>query len=184
MDLFGFYRVASRLKYTKRTGWIRKTPQADVESVADHSLMTAMLALILAKGRGLDAQRCAALAVVHDLAESIVGDLLPNEVSAERKHAMERDAIGEIADVLGDGDIVSRLYEEYETGMTEEARLVHQVDKLELALQAVSYYMDGKLEDDDACEFVQGALHYISDAELTGYVLEALRASGLACVGP
>ncbi|BBE42511.1 HD domain-containing protein [Conexivisphaera calida] len=182
MDLFGFYRIASRLKHTKRTGWIRKTNRADVESVADHSLMTAMLALILAQGRGLDAHRCAALAVVHDLAESIVGDLLPNEVPAERKHAMERSAIGEIAGILGDGDVVSRLYEEYEAGITEEARLVHQVDKLEMALQAISYYMDGKLGGDDACEFVQGALRYVSDAELVGHVFEALRASGLECV--
>jgi putative hydrolase of HD superfamily len=182
VDLFGFYRVASRLKCTKRTGWIRKTSRADVESVADHSLMTAMLALILAQGRELDAQRCAALAVVHDLAESIVGDLLPNEVQAERKHAMERSAIGEIAGILGDGDVVLRLYEEYEAGITEEARLVHQVDKLEMALQAISYYMDGKLGGDDACEFVRGALRYVSDAELVGHVLEALRASGLECV--
>ncbi|MGC9117081.1 MAG: HD domain-containing protein [Conexivisphaera sp.] len=181
MDLFGFYRVASRLKVTKRAGWARRTPSADVESVADHSLMTSMLSLILAEDRGLDAQRCAALAAVHDLAESVVGDMLPDEVPPDEKHAMEREALAAIAGLLGDGEILLRLYDEYELGETAESRLVHQVDKLEMALQAISYYMDGLLSREDACEFVEGALRHISDHVLVEHLRSALRSSGLSC---
>lgn len=181
MELFEFYRIASRLKRTKRVGWARRIVGEDVESVADHSLMTAILSMIIASDRGLDAHRCAALAVVHDLAESIVGDLPPDELPAERKHAMEREAMDELTDVLEDGDILSRLYREYEEGGTEEARLVHNVDKLEMGLQALSYYLEGKLRGDEACEFVEGALRYISDGEIAEHLLDAARRYGLKC---
>jgi putative hydrolase of HD superfamily len=182
VDILEFYRVASRLKGVRRAGWVRKIPSVDVESVADHSLMAAMLSLVLAEDAGLDAHRCAAMAVVHDLAESVVGDLLPDEVPQDEKHARERAAIDSIAESLGGSDVLLSLYSEYDAGTSDEARLVHQVDKLEMALQAISYYMDGILARDDACEFVEGALRYISDRALIEHIRGALRSSGLVCI--
>gem|GEM_PF-1113218 len=181
MDLFGFYRVASKLKVIRRAGWAKRAPSADVESVADHSLMVSILSIVLAERLGLDPSRCAALAAIHDLAESMVGDLLPEEARPEEKHARERAALAAIAGSLGDGDALLRLYDEYERGATPESRLVHQVDKLELALQAISYYMDGVLDGQDACEFVRAALRYLRDGDLADHVQAALRASGLVC---
>ncbi len=184
VDLLGFYELASRLKRVRRAGWARRSPGADVESVADHSLMTALLSLVLAHERGLDELRCAAMAAVHDLAESVVGDILPDEVDPDVKHSMERDALQKILRPLGeDGSPLWRAYQEYEAGVTPEARLVHQIDKLEMALQAVSYYRDGVLGASDACEFVRGALRYIDDPEIEGYVRAAAKGAGLDC-GP
>lgn len=41
--------------------------------------------------------RCIRMAIVHDVAESIVGDITPHcKVSKEEKARMERDAIGQI----------------------------------------------------------------------------------------
>lgn len=41
--------------------------------------------------------RCIRMAIVHDVAESIVGDITPHcKVSKEDKARMERDAIGQI----------------------------------------------------------------------------------------
>ena len=50
----------------------------------------------------LDKSRCIQIAIVHDLAESIVGDITPTQfsgISKEQKHQMEKDAIHKIGNV-------------------------------------------------------------------------------------
>ncbi|KAJ3607135.1 hypothetical protein NHX12_026649 [Muraenolepis orangiensis] len=64
-------------------------------------------------------ERCMKLALVHDMAECIVGDITPmDNVSKEEKHRREK---------------------EYETQSSPEARLVKQFDLLEMILQAHEY---------------------------------------------
>lgn len=72
----------------KRTGWL-KAGVPRVESVADHSYRAALLALVLPES-GVDRVRCMKMALVHDLAESIVGDITPScGVSTDEKHRRE-----------------------------------------------------------------------------------------------
>lgn len=81
-------RSAAKLKSVKRTGWLdRGIPEADVESVADHSLGVALLAWASAveaqsRGAALDPARIALLAMVHDLPEAETGDAPPYDPSA------------------------------------------------------------------------------------------------------
>ena len=66
-----------RLKEVPRTGWLdRDIPVEETESVADHSFGVAMLAWLLAPDE-LDRLRVVELALIHDLAESVVGDVTP-----------------------------------------------------------------------------------------------------------
>lgn len=59
------------------------------ESVADHSYRAAVLAMALPPG--LDRDRCVKMALLHDLAESMVGDITPScGVTTEEKHGRER----------------------------------------------------------------------------------------------
>jgi len=160
--LLDFLECAGRLKRLSRKGWIDRGV-ADPESVADHSYRLALLALLVGSlQRGLEVSRAVVLALVHDLPEALAGDLTPFDRELEagtdpgqlfrrrpayapdfeaEKAARERAALHQM--VAGLPDPLARLlweaWEEYETGRTEEARLVRQLDKLETAVQAVEY---------------------------------------------
>ncbi len=71
---------ALTLKNLSRTGWVlRKGPR---ESVAEHTYGTAIIALVLARMEKLTASDEAALvrlALLHDLHEARIGDLVPSQ---------------------------------------------------------------------------------------------------------
>lgn len=90
------------------------------------------------------------LALVHDLAEALVGDITPHDgVSTEEKERRERAAMATVRDEVLGGDGVAgggalgahlvALWEEYEAGETEAAALVKDVDKHEMIVQAFEY---------------------------------------------
>ncbi len=106
--------------------------------------------------RPIDLGRAARMALVHDLAESLVTDL-PREASEyigrEAKHAAEGEAMRELfAGVVGGDDYVA-LWQEYDSGGSPEARLVRDADKLEMVLQARHYASAG---NENLAEFWQG----------------------------
>jgi len=136
-----------QLKLTKRAGWVQRDVKRP-ETVAEHSFRVALMALLVApqSDEGVDADRCVRMALVHDLAECVVGDITPNDgVSDEDKHAMEAKAMGELCALAGEkaGADVEALWREYEAGETAEARLVKDMDKLEMILQAQEYESEG-----------------------------------------
>lgn len=74
-----------RLKITERAGW--KKPGRDIkasESVSDHSYRMIIMGMML-DWEGLDRTKVAFLAAVHDLGESIVGDITPSDGIDKRK---------------------------------------------------------------------------------------------------
>ena len=137
-QLLEFLHLAGRLKQTARAGWTLRGI-AEPESVAEHSFRVALLALVLGRDAGVDRERCMAMALVHDLAESIVGDITPYDgVAPEEKERREREAIARLSDLAGDPQIRA-LWEEYDAGATPEARFVKELDKLETVVQAAEY---------------------------------------------
>jgi len=142
-----FLTMARGLKTTKRTGWVmREVPQ--VESVADHSWRMTLMAMVAAQqNSNVDVSRCVQIALVHDLAEATVGDITPHcGISDEEKYRRELEAITTMTSKLGGalgGDEILQLWKEYEEGTTEEAKLVKDLDKLEMILQAQEYEEDG-----------------------------------------
>jgi putative hydrolase of HD superfamily len=57
---------------------------------------------MLASDAGVDAGRCTRMALVHDVAEALVGDITPHcNVSKGDKHAMEAEAVRRMQDMLG-----------------------------------------------------------------------------------
>jgi putative hydrolase of HD superfamily len=154
--IVAFYRSAAGLKDLKRAGWKRCGLTA-CESVAEHTFGVNVLVLALSTVEGVDRGKCLALATVHDLAEAVVGDITPKDgVSAEGKRRREREAISEMAETLADAEIIS-LWEEYEVGETAEAKLVRDLDGIEMALQAREYQLKGMLGESDAEEFIASA---------------------------
>ncbi|KAL1233619.1 5'-deoxynucleotidase HDDC2 [Trichinella spiralis] len=91
-DVVEFCKLVGHLKHLPRTGWLYK-----------------------------DTSRCMKMALVHDLGESIIGDITPfDNISAEEKQKREEDAMKKIASLLpaGRGEEVLQLFQEYEEGKT------------------------------------------------------------------
>ncbi len=158
------FRRLYALKRLRRKGWVRRGIR-EPESVADHSYSLAVFSMLLAADRGLDPLRAAAIALVHDLPETIVGDMTPEEKMEDRSLGeAELRALWEVAAELPErpSTLLRSLYLEYVEQSSEEARLVKELDKLEMALQAQLY---GEQQDrpDVAGEFTQSALEKISD---------------------
>jgi putative hydrolase of HD superfamily len=139
-EMLRFFRTAGKLKETARAGWALRGIGRP-ESVADHTFRVCLLALVLSRDADppLDRERCLAIALVHDLAESLVGDITPYDgVSVAEKHRREREAMERLCAMAGDDEIL-RLWEEYQAAQTAEACFVKDLDKLETVLQAAEY---------------------------------------------
>ena len=145
-----FLTLTRTLKTTKRTGWVlRGVPNP--ESIADHMYRMSLMSMIASFSNGaLDTNRCIKLALVHDLAEAKVGDITPHcGVSDEEKYRLELQTMEQISDMLGGnmgGDEILALWKEYEEGTTEEAKLLKDLDKIEMILQAQEYEAEGSHE--------------------------------------
>ncbi|MEM0382638.1 MAG: HD domain-containing protein [Nitrososphaerota archaeon] len=162
------FSLGAALKELKREGWVRRGVRRP-ESVADHSYSLALLSMLVAADRGLDPYKTAALAVVHDLAEVLTGDLTPSEKKTNQDYRdEEQKAIQEIVYRIQGraGNLILQLYSEYSSQSSEEARLVKELDKLEMALQAIAYEREGRAGRGLAEEFTQSALKEITDPEI------------------
>ncbi len=170
------YFEVQHLKQLYRQGWLRRGVGPEhAESVADHTFATALLAILLADHLRpeLDAARVLRLALLHDLGEAHAGDLTPGDgVPPTDKHRLERESVRRILGKLPGGDRHLALWEEYEQGHTPEARFVRQIDRLEMALQALVYETQGH---GDLDEFMVSAGKDVEDPELTALMDEIRR---------
>ena len=168
--LIGFWEIASKLKTEPRKGWARKLGLQRPESVADHSFALALICLFEGQRRGYNVDKMIKLAVLHDLEEAITGDLTPEEKKVKGKLAVEsqRDSAREqLLRYLPTKDqrVYKELWSELDTSKTREARLVHELDKLEMALQANAYSKSG-VEINKLQEFQESAKNAIKDPQL------------------
>eukprot|EP00274_Cyanoptyche_gloeocystis_P004037 CAMPEP_0196652494 /NCGR_PEP_ID=MMETSP1086-20130531/1819_1 /TAXON_ID=77921 /ORGANISM="Cyanoptyche gloeocystis , Strain SAG4.97" /LENGTH=194 /DNA_ID=CAMNT_0041983083 /DNA_START=50 /DNA_END=634 /DNA_ORIENTATION=- len=139
-NIIEFLEVCGKLKNIKRTGWVRHNVQLP-ESVSDHMYRMAMMSFLI--DPSLDRDRAMKIAVVHDLAESTVGDITPFcGVSKEDKYNREKEAMKKIKEIFGDspvGDELQSLWHEYEEGNSKEVQYVRDFDKFEMIVQAYEY---------------------------------------------
>eukprot|EP00747_Dinoflagellata_sp_TGD_P186313 gnl/TRDRNA2_/TRDRNA2_43289_c0_seq1.p1 gnl/TRDRNA2_/TRDRNA2_43289_c0~~gnl/TRDRNA2_/TRDRNA2_43289_c0_seq1.p1 ORF type:complete len:367 (-),score=70.89 gnl/TRDRNA2_/TRDRNA2_43289_c0_seq1:53-1153(-) len=145
--MLDFMRVVGKLKEVKRTGWVRSGVQ-EAESVADHMYRMALVGFLLGAAENVDSTKCIKMALVHDLGESLIGDLVTvgekhrqDKITREEKLRREREAIQEICTIVGGavGQEIRELWEEFEAGETPEALHLKDCDKLEMVLQASEY---------------------------------------------
>ncbi|KAK7906938.1 hypothetical protein WMY93_015550 [Mugilogobius chulae] len=151
-NMLQFMKLIGQLKRVPRTGWVYRKVK-EPESVSDHMYRMAMMSLTVTDPT-VDRERCIKLALVHDMAECIVGDIAPSDnVSKEEKHRREEEAMKRLSGLLptGLGQEIYALWEEYETQSSAEARLVKQFDLLEMILQAHEYEQEeaapGRLQE-------------------------------------
>ncbi|KAL1928208.1 hypothetical protein VTP01DRAFT_3124 [Rhizomucor pusillus] len=142
-----FLHIIENLKKTKRTGWVDNGVQKP-ESIADHMHRMGVMAMLIDDPM-LNRERCIKMAIVHDLAEAVVGDITPHAgVSKQDKYEMENTAMRDFQRLLGDTPMakeIVELWQEYEDAQTPEALLVKDLDKFEMIVQALEYEKsDGK----------------------------------------
>jgi 5'-deoxynucleotidase len=144
-DLTPFFHSILQLKSVKRAGWVSKVKIENAESVADHTFSTCALAMLLSDMLGLDTQKAMKMVILHDLAESMVGDYMPGDVTERQKIAKEKKAMKSILAGLPKNARAEyeKIWLEYLQNKTDVARFVHRIDKLEMALQAFQYEKQG-----------------------------------------
>jgi putative hydrolases of HD superfamily len=143
-----YFHYLERLKVEKREGW-RRFGIDRGESIADHMYRMSMITMLAPPSLSskLDMGRCIKMALVHDMAEGLVGDLTPVDgIPKPEKNRREAGTMDWIANnLLGKvhgglpGKDLRAAWQEYEDSETLESKFVHDVDKIELILQMVEY---------------------------------------------
>jgi putative hydrolase of HD superfamily len=83
-NLVKFLEITGILKQTQRAGWV-DVGVYQPESVADHTFRTAFLCMLYADMEALDPLKLLRMALIHDLPEAVIGDLMPSQKTAETK---------------------------------------------------------------------------------------------------
>ncbi len=153
-QFFELFRAADRLKEIDREGW-KRVGIDDPESVADHTFRCVFMGALIGKDLGLDVRKLMMMLLIHDLPEIETGDITPGEEIKETvKRDMEKRALGSILEVLSSQhkeDLIS-LWEEFEEGESEEARVARDIDRAEMILQALDYQEN--YPEKDLSEFI------------------------------
>lgn len=133
------------LKTLPRSGWFYYGV-GNPETVGSHIFRTALLGMILAKMEGADESKVAKMLILHENAETRIGDLNSiNKKYVTNKMQLEAAVI---ADQLSDlPEVIKKeftsLIEEFEKKKTKEAVVAHDADRLECAIQAKEYMFHG-----------------------------------------
>lgn len=140
-----------RLKRLERTGWTLRGLPNGTESVASHSFGVCVAAMMLAdevKARGLqvDCERVLRMALLHDWAETRVGDMPKTATGyfgAEERKRAETLAFEDIVKGASGESEYQTIYQDYEERSSLEAQLVKAADIIDLLVQAYALERSG-----------------------------------------
>ena len=113
----------------------------DSQSVAEHSYMMSVMAMVMSDMKNINTEKIIKMSILHDWAESKIGDFMPNEITEDKKTELEEYAMTELLDELPSKikNDYYNIWNDYKENLSEESRFVHELDKLEMALQGKIY---------------------------------------------
>ena len=169
-----FFQIAG-LKKLPRSGWKIKLGLDDSESVAEHSYMMSVMSMVLADMKSLNSEKVIKMSILHDWAESKIGDFMPDEIGYDKKSELENYAMTEILELLPQKiqSDYQDMWNEFLVRDTPEARLVHELDKLEMALQAKIYETD--IDPEKLTPFIISAVEQIMDPDVKKILMDILK---------
>ncbi|CCK72912.1 5'-deoxynucleotidase KNAG_0M00590 [Huiozyma naganishii CBS 8797] len=139
-----FLHIIQELKVQRRTGWL-DYDISECESISDHMYRMGVTCMLI-QNPDVQKDKCVKIALVHDMAESLVGDITPlDPMGKKEKHRREWEAMKYICDdILAKvNPVAAREIKEdwlnYENIETLEARYVKDIDKYELLVQCFEY---------------------------------------------
>ena len=157
------YEKIMAVKNLARTGWmLRGVPHEVAETVAEHTFEVAFLTFLITEtlakhGVSIDQGKALKIAIIHDLPESISGDIVrwsKNQISSSLTNKLDREALRE----LGLEDYVT-LVEELNDCKSLEACIVKLADNLSTSLQAIRYQKTGY---NDVKEIIKSTKAYVA----------------------
>lgn len=140
-DILKFLNLVHNLKHTQRKGW-EHFEIPNPERIAGHMYSMSIMTFLIGSNDKLDRFKCMQLALVHDLAECIVGDITPRDnVTSQEKYKLEDDAMKQLSALVGEeiGGLLYNLWLEYEEKTTPEAIFVKDLDRFDLIFTATTY---------------------------------------------
>ena len=146
-NVLGYYVLCNKLKNVIRTGWKDwHVNRERVESVAEHVFGVQMLAIAMQSEfkYDIDLKRVIFMLAIHELGESVIGDLTQFQIGVKDKEKIEHEAVKKILKGLLNGDKIEEYFLEFDEGKTKDAKFAYQCDKLECDLQC-------KLYDEENC---------------------------------
>lgn len=146
-SVINYYIICNRLKNVIRTGWKNWNVQRErIESVAEHIFGVQMLAIAMKSEYqyDVDIMKVIFMLAVHELGETVIGDLTQFQISKDEKEKLEHQAVNKILSGLLDGNQIEQLFLEFDAHNTKESIFAYQCDKLECDLQS-------KLYDEEGC---------------------------------
>ena len=141
-NVVNYYVLCNRLKNVIRTGWLDWNVQRErIESVAEHIFGVQMLAIAMHSEYqyDLDIVKVVFMLAIHELGETVIGDLTQFQISKSEKEKLEHEAVHKILEGLLDGETIEELFLEFDSHSTKEAMFAYQCDKLECDLQCKLY---------------------------------------------
>jgi putative hydrolase of HD superfamily len=148
-DLKEFTLPYYNLKDLQRTGWLEKLNIENSESVASHTLLMIVILLFLTSKYSISSSRKLRLILmilVHDLAESIIGDITPEAINPSKKRKIEEDAFSTILSKFPQNNLrkdLSDVWKEYNEHRSVDSKIIHIIDKMEMLLQA-DFYLENR----------------------------------------
>ena len=139
-----FLLTTIQSKRITRTGWtMMEIPHP--ESVAEHSYQLCVMAMVFADQLGVNREKLIKMAIIHDLGEIFTGDVvwirgnIIDLKKRQKKEQVEAKGIESIFTKLGNSKEYGEIFNEMTERKTIEADIFWQLDKLEMAIQALDY---------------------------------------------
>lgn len=73
---------------------------------------------------------------IHELGETVIGDLTQFQISRDEKEKIEHQAVHKILSELIDGKQIEELFLEFDAHESKEAQFAYQCDKLDVICNA------------------------------------------------
>lgn len=173
-----FLNVVQLLKTQRRTGWVDHGIEP-CESISDHMYRMGITAMLI-KNPDIDRNKCVRIALVHDIAESLVGDITPfDPVSKEEKHRREWESIQYLCNELvkpynpAAAQEIMDDWLAYENISSPEARYIKDIDKFEMLVQCFEY--EKKYNGEKDLTQFWSAINSIKTEEVKGWVEDLFR---------
>jgi putative hydrolases of HD superfamily len=138
--LLQFISQAEKLKTELRHSWTSNKDRQ--ESVADHTWMVSLLALILSPEleKKVDLLKVLKMIIIHDLAEAVIGDIptWESSIRKDNKKIDEEIATQKLFGILPNDELRKEFFElreEMEESKTKEAVFAQAMDKIEAIIQ-------------------------------------------------
>ena len=141
-NVLDYYLLCNKLKNVIRKGWLNWNVKKErVESVAEHIFGVQMLAIAMKSefNYDIDIMKVIYMLAIHELGETVIGDLTEFEITREEKEKIEHEAVHNILSSLIEGKTIEELFLEFDSHKTKEAMFAYQCDKLECDIQCKLY---------------------------------------------